>query len=155
MKKLGSSSHKKIRIFTIGFTGKTARQFFTKLKEAGVETVIDVRLNNKSQLAGFTKKHDLEYFLSEITRIRYIHKPNLAPDKDILDGYRKKDIDWVEYERRFKKLLVERDIKNNITPTELDNACILCSEESPDKCHRRLVVEYLRDIWGNVVITHL
>jgi len=155
MKKLGPGGHKKIRIFTIGFTGKTARLFFTKLKEAGVETIIDVRLNNKSQLAGFTKKQDLEYFLSEIARIRYIHKPNLAPAKDILDGYRKKEIDWVGYEQRFKNLLVERDIKNNINPAEFDNACILCSEENPDKCHRRLLAEYLRDIWGNVVITHL
>lgn len=155
MKKLGSGDHKKIRVFTIGFTGKTARQFFTKLKEAGVETVIDVRLNNISQLAGFAKKQDLEYFLSEIAQIRYIYKPNLAPAKDILDGYRKKEIDWVEYERRFKNLLVERDIKNDITPKEFDNACILCSEENPDKCHRRLLAEYLRDIWGNVVITHL
>jgi uncharacterized protein (DUF488 family) len=155
MKKLGLGGHEKIRIFTIGFTGKTARQFFAKLKDAGVEIVIDVRLNNKSQLAGFAKKQDLEYFLSEIAQIRYIYKPNLAPTKDILDGYRKKEIDWVEYERRFKNLLVERDIKNDITPTEFDNACILCSEENPDKCHRRLLAEYLRDIWGNVVITHL
>lgn len=155
MKKLGQGGYEKIRVFTIGFTGKTARQFFTKLKEAGIETVIDVRLNNKSQLAGFAKKQDLEYFLSEIAQIRYIYKPNLAPTKDILDGYRKKEIDWVEYERRFKNLLVERDIKNDITPKEFDNACILCSEENPDKCHRRLLAEYLRDIWGNVVITHL
>src|SRR4030042_2080454 len=144
-----------IVIFTIGFAGKNAREFFTKLKEAGVKTVIDIRLNNVSQLAGFTKEQDLPYFLQEIAGIRYIHKPEVAPTKDILDAYRKKDIDWLEYERRFRQLLIERRVGNIITPQFADKSCFLCSETKAEKCHRRLGAEYLRELWGNVKIVHL
>lgn len=142
-------------IYTIGFAEKNAREFFTKLKEAGVKTVIDIRLNNVSQLAGFTKEQDLPYFLQEIAGIKYAHKPELAPTKDILDAYRKKDIDWLEYEKRFRQLLIERRIGDIITPQFVDKSCFLCSEPKPDKCHRRLVAEYLRELWGNVKIVHL
>ena len=142
-------------IFTIGFAKKSAREFFTKLKEAGVKTVIDIRLNNVSQLAGFTKEQDLLYFLQEIAGIKYIHKPELAPTKDILDAYKKKDIDWSEYEKRFRRLLLERRIENVITPQDADKSCLLCSEPTPDKCHRRLVAEYLHKIWEDVKIIHL
>jgi len=113
------------KIFTIGFAQKTARQFFTILKEAGVATVIDVRLNNVSQLAAFTKKQDIqdiEYFLREIAGIAYIHKPDLAPTKEILDGYKKKTIDWNEYEKRFRRLLAERNAQNALTPQLADRA---------------------------------
>jgi len=142
-------------IFTIGFAKKSAREFFTTLKEAGVSTVIDIRLNNVSQLAGFTKKQDLQYFLEEIVRVAYVHKPELAPTKEILDAYKKKQIDWSGYERQFRQLLIERHVENLITPQLVDNACLLCSEPKPDKCHRRLVAEYLRERWGNVQIKHL
>jgi len=142
-------------IYTIGFAEKNAREFFTKLKEAGVKTVIDIRLNNVSQLAGFTKEQDLPYFLQEIAGIKYSHKPELAPTKDILDAYRKKDIDWLEYERRFRQLLIDRRVGDIITPQFVDKSCFLCSEPKPDKCHRRLTAEYLRELWGNVKIVHL
>jgi uncharacterized protein (DUF488 family) len=142
-------------IFTLGFAKKSAREFFTTLKEAGVSTVIDIRLNNVSQLAGFTKKQDLQYFLEEIARVAYIHKPELAPTKEILDAYKKKHIDWSSYERQFRQLLIERHVENLVTPQLVDKACFLCSEPKPDKCHRRLVAEYLREHWGNVQITHL
>lgn len=126
-----------------------------KLKEAGVKTVIDIRLNNVSQLAGFTKEQDLPYFLQEIAGMKYVHKPELAPTKDILDAYKKKEIDWSEYEKRFRQLLSERLIENIITPQDADESCLLCSEPKPDKCHRRLTAEYLRELWGNVKIIHL
>lgn len=142
-------------IYTIGFAEKTAREFFTKLKDARVKTVIDIRLNNVSQLAGFTKEQDLPYFLHEIAGIKYVHKPELAPTKDILDAYRKKDIDWAEYERQFRQLLLERRVSDIITPEFVDKSCFLCSEPKPDKCHRRLVAEYLRDLWADVKIVHL
>jgi uncharacterized protein (DUF488 family) len=142
-------------IFTIGFAKKSAREFFTILKEAGISTVIDIRLNNVSQLAGFTKKDDLQYFLEEIVRVAYIHKPELAPTKEILDAYKKKHIDWSGYERQFRQLLIERHVESLVTPQFVDKACFLCSEPKPDKCHRRLVAEYLREHWGNVQITHL
>jgi len=142
-------------VFTIGFAQKSAREFFTKLKEAGVRTVVDVRLNNVSQLAGFTKEQDLPYFLQEIAGIKYVHKPELAPTKDILDAYKKKHIDWAEYERRFRQLLIERRVNDVITPRFLDKACLLCSEPKPDKCHRRLTAEYFRELWGDVKIVHL
>lgn len=144
-----------INIFTIGFAQKNACEFFTKLKEAGVKTVIDIRLNNVSQLAGFTKEQDLPYFLQEIAGIKYIHKPELAPTKDILNAYKKKEIDWTEYERRFRQLLIERQIKDVITPKLVNKACFLCSEPKPDKCHRRLTAEYFRELWGNVEVHHL
>lgn len=145
----------KTTIFTIGFARKTAPEFFAILKQAGVRTVIDVRLNNVSQLAGFTKKQDLEYFLHEIAGIGYTHRPDFAPTKDIRDAYRKKDIDWSRYERRFRKLLTERRIEDVITQQLVHKACFLCSEPTPDKCHRRLVAEYLREHWENVEIIHL
>jgi len=142
-------------ILTIGFAKKSAREFFTILKEAGVSTVIDIRLNNVSQLAGFTKKQDLQYFLEEIACVTYIHKPELAPTKEILDAYKKEHIDWSGYERQFRQLLIERHVENLVTPQLVDKACFLCSEPEPDKCHRRLVAEYLRERWGNVQIKHL
>ena len=142
-------------IYTIGFAEKSAREFFTKLKDSGVRAVIDIRLNNTSQLAGFTKEQDLPYLLQEIAGIEYVHKPELAPTKDILDAYKKKEIDWSEYEKRYRRLLNERRIENVITPQDADKSCLLCSESKPDKCHRRLTAEYLRGLWGDVEIVHL
>lgn len=142
-------------IFTIGFAKKSAHEFFTKLKQAGVRTVIDIRLNNVSQLAGFTKEQDLPYLLQEIAGIKYAHKPELAPTKDILDAYRRKDIDWLEYERRFRQLLIERRVGDIMTPQFVDKSCFLCSEPKPDMCHRRITAEYFRELWGDVKIVHL
>ena len=144
-----------IRIFTIGFAKKNAREFFTILMEAGIKTVIDVRLNNVSQLAGFTKKSDLEYFLQVIGKIAYIHKPELAPTKGILDAYKKKEIEWAEYEKSFHELLTRRKVEKLVTLEEIDGSCLLCSEPLSDKCHRRLVAEYLQGYWNNINIYHL
>ena len=145
----------KITVFTIGFTKKNARSFFELLKRAGVKQLIDIRLNNESQLAGFTKKDDLEYFLKEIASIEYTHRPEFAPTKDILDDYKKKRITWTDYEQRFQTLLKERRAEELITTAELDNACLLCSEPTSDKCHRKLVADYLRSKLGNIEIHNL
>ncbi|MBI4581313.1 MAG: DUF488 domain-containing protein [Planctomycetes bacterium] len=144
-----------ITIFTIGFAGKSAREFFAALTDAGVRVVVDIRLNNQSQLAGFTKKQDLEYFLQQLGGLGYDHRLELAPTKEILDAYRKKVIDWAEYERRFHQLLLDRQVETLFRPTDLDGACLLCSEPTADQCHRRVAAEYLRDHWRDVTIRHL
>lgn len=144
-----------ITLYTIGFTGKSAKAFFESLQNAGVKRLLDIRLNNVSQLAGFTKKRDLEYFLRAIADIDYVHEPSLAPTKDILDDYKKKRIDWDEYERRFRQLLNDRQPAHTLAREDLDRACLLCSEPAAEHCHRRLVAEYLQDQWGGVEIVHL
>ena len=144
-----------ITIFTIGFSRKSAAEFFPLLEKAGVRRVLDIRLNNTSQLAGFTKKGDMAYFLEAIGGIGYEHRPELAPTKEILDGYKKKKLTWVEYEERFARLMAERQVDTLFVPVDLDHACLLCSEPKADKCHRRLVAEYLRGKWGSVEIRHL
>ena len=145
-----------MKIFTIGFTKKSAETFFTKLKNVEVKRLIDVRLNNVSQLAGFTKKDDLRYFTNAICNIEYLHLPDLAPTADILNAYKKaKNGDWQLYEQRFLDLIRSRRVENS-TPRELlDRGCLLCSEEKPHHCHRRLVAEYLADKWGDVEIEHI
>ncbi len=143
---------KQVNLFTIGFTKKSAKSFFELLKDAGVRRVIDTRLNNISQLAGFAKRKDLEYFLQEIANIRYEHILELAPTKDILDDYKKKKGDWETYEDKFLNLLSERKIEEKISPELLNESCLLCSEAKPHYCHRRLVAEYLNETWGNVKI---
>lgn len=145
----------RIKLYTIGFTKKTAKTFFSKLRNAGVTKLIDIRLNNISQLAGFAKRDDLVFFLKELCDCDYKHMPDLAPTKDILDAYKKKQIDWDEYVRRFSKLIKERKIEKKIAAEELNNACFLCSEPTPEQCHRRLVSEYLRNQFGDIEIKHL
>lgn len=145
----------KLKIFTIGFTKKTAEDFFTILKANGVKRVIDVRLNNVSQLAGFSKRDDLRYFLREICDIDYEHKPELAPTKGILDDYKKQKGKWSIYEEKFLKLMTDRKIEENLSAELLDRGCLLCSEHKPDHCHRRLVAEYIDIKWGNIEIIHL
>lgn len=144
-----------IKLYTIGFTKKTAKTFFAKLRNAGVTTLIDIRLNNVSQLAGFAKRDDLIFFLKELCGCNYRHMPDLAPTKEILDAYKKKQIDWDEYVRRFNKLIKERKIEKGISVDELNNACLLCSEPTPTQCHRRLVSEYLKQHLGDIEIKHL
>ena len=144
-----------MRIWTIGFTKKTAEGFFSALKSAGARRIVDVRLNNVSQLAGFAKKNDLPFFLDKLCGAGYVHLPSLAPTKDILDEYKKRGGDWAEYEKRFLDLMEKRRIEETLDPETLDDACLLCSEDKPHHCHRRLVAEYLRDHWGDVEIRHL
>jgi uncharacterized protein (DUF488 family) len=144
-----------IKIYTIGFTKMSAEEFFGKLIKAQVRKVVDARLNNTSQLAGFAKKNDLKYFLEAIGNIDYVHMPILAPSQEILREYKKKRGDWHIYERSFLSLMEERHIEKVVSPEELDQTCLLCSEHLPKHCHRRLVAEYLKDKWGNVEIEHL
>jgi uncharacterized protein (DUF488 family) len=143
-----------MKIFTIGFTKTSAKHFFDRLKEAGVRRIIDVRLNNVSQLAGFAKRDDLRYFAHAICAADYRHRPELAPTQDMLDQYKKDGGSWSDYERRFLDLMAKRKIEQ-IERNEFDNGCLLCSEDKPHYCHRRLVAEYLRGKWGNVEIIHL
>ncbi len=146
---------KKIRLFTIGFTKKSAEQFFTKLSEAGVKRILDIRLNNVSQLAGFAKRDDLQYFLKTICNIDYRHLPELAPTKDIMEEFKKNKGDWSVYETKFNALLCERRPEEGISGEMLDHGCLLCSEDKPENCHRKLVAEYFREKWGDMEIVHI
>jgi uncharacterized protein (DUF488 family) len=143
-------------IWTIGFTKKSAETFFTLLKDHRVRRLVDVRLNNVSQLAGFAKKDDLRYFTKAICGIDYVHVPELAPTADILDRYRKqKTANWQLYESQFLELITHRRIEKTVPRELLDGGCLLCSEGTPDHCHRRLIAEYLRKHWGDVEIEHI
>jgi uncharacterized protein (DUF488 family) len=144
-----------MKLFTIGFTKKNARTFFEMLRASGAKRVIDVRLNNVSQLAGFAKKEDLRYFLESICAMEYLHLPLLAPTQEMLDAYKKESGDWDDYERKFLALMHERRIENEVAREAIDNGCLLCSEDQPEHCHRRLVAEYLNRAWGGIVIEHL
>ncbi len=144
-----------MNIYTIGFTGKGAKEFFEILKKNKIEQVVDVRLNNTSQLAGFSKKNDLEYFLEKICNIKYYHFDFLAPTKEIRDMYFKSN-GWNLYSQKFIQLLNERNVLNRLDRSFFDKStCFLCAEPTPEKCHRRLIVEYLREHWEGVEILHL
>lgn len=150
-----SGNESKIKVFTIGYAGKNARQFFSILKQAGIRKVIDVRLYNTSQLAGFTKKQDVEYFLQAIVGAKYIHMPIMAPTKQLLNDFKKRVISWQQYETEFKSIITRRQIDKHITLQDMDMSCFLCSEATADNCHRRLVAEYLAGLWPNISIIHL
>jgi len=141
-----------LKLYTIGFTRKSAETFFSQLKASGVRTLIDSRLNNRSQLAGFAKQNDLRYFLREIGNIDYVHLPQLAPTQEILDAFKKKKGSWADYERSFRALMGSRKIEKEFRPELFENACLLCSEHKPHHCHRRLVAEYLRERWNGIEI---
>jgi uncharacterized protein (DUF488 family) len=145
-----------VEVYTVGFTKTKAAEFFGKLKQAGVRRLVDVRLNNVSQLAGFAKRDDLEYFLGEICGIEYVHEPLLAPTQEMLDAYKKAKGSWSDYERRFLDLMAERRIEDRLDPALLSGPTVLlCSEPTAEHCHRRLVLEYLREKWGAVEGVHL
>ena len=144
-----------MRIFTIGFTKKPAREFFDKLRQPGLKRLIDVRLNNVSQLAGFSKRDDLEFFSGAVLGIKYFHLTELAPTQQMLDEYKKNHGDWREYETRFLALLSERKVEHTVDRAIIDGGCLLCSEPTPEHCHRRLVAEYLQQRWPAVEIEHL
>lgn len=144
-----------MKVFTIGFTKKSAETFFTKLKRSGAKRVVDVRLNNVSQLAGFAKRHDLQFFLREICGMDYVHVPDLAPTQDILDEYKKNKGDWSAYEQLFLDLMRRRQIEKKVDPAVIADGCLLCSEDKPHHCHRRLVAEYLKSHWGGIEISHI
>jgi uncharacterized protein (DUF488 family) len=144
-----------IKLFTIGFTEKSAEAFFSLLKKGGVKKIIDVRLNNVSQLAGFAKGRDLKYFAKEISNIDYEHNKDLAPTKQLLSDYRDKKVTWAQYEIEYVKILDERKILQGIDFDKLDGSCLLCSEHKPDMCHRRLSAEYLKKVSEEIEIIHL
>ncbi len=144
-----------MKVFTIGFTKKTAQQFFEALRRSGAKRVVDVRLNNVSQLAGFAKRDDLKFFLKEVCGMDYVHVPDLAPTQELLDEYKKLKGDWKTYEARFLDLMSKRHIEDRIPKDVVAEGCLLCSEDKPHHCHRRLVAEYLRQHWGNLDISHL
>jgi uncharacterized protein (DUF488 family) len=143
-----------MKLFTIGFTKTSAEDFFSRLSKAHVKKLIDVRLNNVSQLAGFAKRDDLRYFTNAICGIGYEQVAELAPTQDILDDYKKSKGPWSIYAQKFLELMARRKIEN-IDRSRLDGGCLLCSEDKPHHCHRRLVAEYLMDKWGDVEIEHL
>lgn len=133
-------------VFTIGFTKKDARTFFETLTMNGIELLLDIRLNNKSQLAGFAKGRDLEYFMKKICKADYLHNTIYAPTKELLDGYKKGVVSWEEYVEVYNDLIQRRNVKKTFeseVSKEYKRVCLLCSEETPEKCHRRLLAEYL------------
>ncbi|HEY2823450.1 MAG TPA: DUF488 domain-containing protein [Candidatus Acidoferrum sp.] len=148
-----------MEIYSIGFTQKTAAQFFSLLQQHGIRRLLDVRLNNVSQLAGFAKRDDLKFFLHEICNADYIHDPTLAPTQEMLDRYKKeKTTPWSEYESAFLALITQRKIESTLDPAIFNiPTVLLCSEPTPENCHRRLVLEYLQNHWPthNIHITHL
>ena len=142
-------------VFTIGSSQKNARQFFSLLKESGVKRLIDIRLKNSSQLAGFTKVPDIEYFLKEIADISYLHMPQFAPSESILADYKAKKISWEEYELAYSALIQKRDPLARLDSGLFDQSCLLCSEPTALQCHRRLAAEYLASKIEALKIVHL
>lgn len=146
-----------MKVYTIGFAQKTAKEFFTILDKNKIECVLDVRLNNVSQLAGFTKSKDLQFFLKTIINADYIHNTNYAPTKEILDNYKKSKIDWKEYEILYNKLIAKRQIEKIFTKDSknYNNICLLCSEATAVNCHRRLLADYLKSSLSEIEVIHL
>lgn len=144
-----------MRLFTIGFTQKTAEQFFAALEQAGVQKVIDTRLNNRSQLAGFSKSDDLRFFLGRIGGIQYQYAPELAPTQELLDRFRKANGSWSSYEYAYLELISERQVDKQFSPNELADSCLLCSEHEPTHCHRRLAAEHFQRRYPEIEIIHL
>jgi uncharacterized protein (DUF488 family) len=145
-----------MKIYTIGFSGKSAEQFFELLKQKGITTLIDARLNNKSQLAGFTKVKDFPYLLKQVAGVDYLHATSLTPTKELLDGYRDGNISWSEYEVMYDEILKSRSL-DQLSNDVLENGCILCSEPTADQCHRRLAAEFLQSTFSDkeIEIIHL
>lgn len=147
-----------MNIFTIGFAQKDAKKFFELLEKNNIDCLIDIRLNNKSQLAGFTKGKDLEYFLQKILNIKYFHDEKFAPTKDILDSYKNKKISWSQYEEQYNKLIQSRKVEftfNKLIDNKYQNICLLCSEPEANQCHRRLLANYLKQLNANIKVTHI
>jgi uncharacterized protein (DUF488 family) len=144
-----------MRIYTIGFTQKPAERFFGLLREHGVRRLLDIRLHPDGQLAGFAKRVDLAYFLRELAGCEYVHVPALAPSEEILGDYRK-DKDWSRYVARFDALMTERGVPVSLDRALFDRpAVLLCSEATPERCHRRLVAERLAAAWPDTDVVHL
>jgi len=150
-----ANENKTIQIFTIGYSGKDAREFFGLLKQAGIKRLFDVRLYNTSQLAGYTKRGDIEYFLGSIVDADYVHLPIMAPTKRLLNDYKNGAVSWNDYEKQFKGIVTSRQIEKCIELDDLNMGCFLCAEATAANCHRRLVAEYLKSHLPNISIGHL
>ena len=144
-----------IKLYTIGFAGKSAESFFTLLQDNEVKKIVDTRINNVSQLAGYAKGNDLKFFAASIGNIYYEHNIDLAPTKELLSKYRNKELTWQEYEIDYLNLLDTRNISKKINVDILHQNCLLCSEHTPEKCHRRLLAEYLKESRSDIEIIHL
>jgi uncharacterized protein (DUF488 family) len=142
-----------MKLFTIGFTQTSAEHFFSRLDSAGVQMVLDTRINRDGQLSGFAKASDLQYFLKSIVSIKYRVEEMLAPPAELLKSYRTRVIDWANYESQYRELLKTRRIEDFLAPQVLDNACLLCSESTTERCHRRLAAEYLKDAFPDEDLT--
>lgn len=143
------------KLYTIGFTEKSAEQFFTLLSENGVKTIVDTRLNNVSQLAGFAKSSDLRYFAERVAGIGYEYIADFAPTKELLTAYRKGQLTWTDYQAAYLNLLERRHVREHYGAAQFDGCCFLCSEHLPHHCHRRLLAEYLARGDPSVEIIHL
>lgn len=145
-----------MQLFTIGFTQKTAEQFFSLLSNNNVQVLVDTRLKPDSQLSGFAKGRDLPYFLKNLIACDYRAMPSMSPTDDLLSGYRENK-SWANYEVAFNHLLQERNLIAQLDRTwwQSTRACLLCSEHEPEHCHRRLVAEYMAAHWGDIEINHL
>ena len=143
-------------LYTIGFTKSSAEHFFGRLQQAGIRRLVDIRLNNTSTLAGFTKKDDLAFFLRSILDAEYVHEPLLAPTPELLKAYQGKQVGWDEYEVQYNDLLQERDVATALDRATFEGpTALLCSEASAEQCHRRLAAEHLSMAWGSLEIAHV
>ncbi len=138
-----------MEIATIGFTQSTAEHFFERLRAAGVRRVLDVRIHNTSQLAGFAKAGDLAYFARVIAGASYEHDTRLAPTAEMVSTYRAGRQPWEWFEAQFGDLMKARDIPTILDrrPFEERKTVLVCSEPGPERCHRRLVAELLQEAW--------
>ena len=144
-----------IKLFTIGFTKKTAQHFFETLIKNDVRKIVDIRFNNSGQLAGFSKGTDLKYFAKTIANIEYVYISDFAPTKELLSDYQNKRIDWIYYQKAFLQLIEQREIETKYDISDFDKACFLCSEDTPERCHRRLLVEFFQEKNNDIQIIHL
>ncbi len=142
-------------LYTIGFAGKSANDFFGKLENAGVRRIIDIRLNNTSQLSGYTKKPDLEYFLRRIAGMDYIHALEFAPSEELFQSYKRDGGSWEIFEAAYRRLLEKRGLPGAWTAEKLDRACLLCSEADPRGCHRSIAASFLAAAHPDLYIEHL
>lgn len=145
-----------MKLYTIGFTQKSAERFFGLLADHHIERVVDIRLKPGGQLSGFAKQNDLSWFLERLNGADYVHLPILAPSEEIRGDYRKTR-DWLRYVPQFEALMDARDVPATLDRTMFEErvSCLLCSESAPDRCHRRLVAERLERSWPNVEVAHL
>lgn len=147
---------KEVNLFTIGFTQKSAETFFGLLSANSVKKLIDTRLNNTGQLAGFSKRDDLRYFCNTILSMEYVHWQESAPEESMLNAYKKKEIDWAEYAAEYLAMLERRKVEGGMSLIAGGNACLLCSEAKPHHCHRSILASYLnKKSGGAVIVRHL